>query len=284
VIPAAFDYTAPTDVDEAIGLLRGGGARPLAGGHALIPDLKHRRARPRLLVDLAGIPDLHGIDVAPDGTVTIGAMTTSAEVEHDPGLAAAVPLLTGAAPVISDPLIRNRATLGGSLAEADPRSDWPPVLLAAGATVHLRGPDGTRALAVDEFLTPRAGARTAVRPAEVLVAVTLDADAGPGIYLKRHDPASGYAQLGVAAAVRLDEGGVCRRARVAITGATDAPTRLDAVEQRLLGEPLSADSIAAASRLADGFPVVSYGMAPAEYLRAILPVQIERALHRLSSG
>jgi aerobic carbon-monoxide dehydrogenase medium subunit len=284
VIPAAFDHAAPATLDEAIELLRAGDARALAGGHALIPDLKHRRARPGLLVDLAGIPDLHGIDVAPDGLVTIGAMTTSAEIEHDRGLAATVPLLTGAAPVISDPLIRNRATLGGSLAEADPRSDWPPVLLAAGATVHLRGPDGTRALAVEEFLTPRPGARTALRPAEVLVAVTLDADPEPGTYLKRHDPASGYAQLGVATAVHVDGDGVCRRARVAITGATAAPVRLAAVEDRLIGEPFTRETITAASRLVDGVAVVAHGLAPAEYLRAILPVQVERALHRLRSG
>src|SRR5262249_45577275 len=156
--------------------------------------------------------------------VRIAAMTTSAEIEHSPDIARHAPLLAEAAAVISDPLIRNRATLGGSLAQASPRGDWPAVVLAADATVHLRSRGGDRAVpAMDFFTGGDAGtgtSSTAMRRDELLTAVTVPA-VGAGTrsaYLKRMHPASGHAMLGVAVAARFDTGGTCPDCRIPITG------------------------------------------------------------------
>ena len=171
MIPVAFDYLCPATVIEALEMARlDEGAMFIAGGHALLPPRKLRRAAPRSLIDLGRIAELRGIEIlangdspqlgdnsAPGRSVRIGAMTTSAEIEYSPDVARVAPLLPRAAAVISDPLIRNRATLGGSIAEADPHGDWPPVVLAVGATVHLRSSDGERALPASEFFTNGGG-------------------------------------------------------------------------------------------------------------------------------
>ena len=168
MIPAGFDYLQPTSIDEALEMMSlDPHAIFLAGGHALLPESKLRHTRPSTLIDLGRIAELRGIEVVEDpkapqeragdrGTgrlVRIGAMTTSADIEYSPDIARTVPLLPTRPPLISDPLIRNRATLGGSLAAADPPGDWPPVVLAADATVHLRSRGGERAVPAREFFT-----------------------------------------------------------------------------------------------------------------------------------
>src|SRR5262249_51078842 len=187
VIPAGFDYLRPATIAEALEMAsRAEDATFLAGGHALLPEWKLGRTGPSTVIDLGRIAELRGIEIsrggAPDAdgkggpgeVVRIGAMTTSAEIAYSAGIARAVPLLPQAAAVISDPLIRNRATLGGSLAEADPRGDWPPVVLAAGATIHLRSHTGERTVPASDFFSQNGAGSgagpTALRPGELVIA------------------------------------------------------------------------------------------------------------------
>lgn len=185
----------------------------------------------------ASLSSLRGIALPRQGAgvATIGAMVTQAEIEHDPALTAAVPLLAEAAAVAADPLVRNRGTFGGALAEADPRADWPAVALALDATVRLRGPDGERVVPADEFLA--GPGRTTRRPSEVLTAVEvpIGAQGTRSAYAKRTHPASGYALVGVAVVTDVIDGtiGACR---VAVTGAGRRPLRALAAEATLGGE------------------------------------------------
>jgi len=305
VIPAGFDYLRPATVAEALELASvNENARYLAGGHALLPERKLRRAGPSTLIDLGRIAELRRIEVLedralpqPDGSggpgrvVRIGAMTTSAEIEYSPDIARYTPLLAEAAAVISDPLIRNRATLGGSLAEADPHGDWPPVVLAAGATVHLRSRDGDRAVPAREFFTADSEGHgtgfTALRPGELLTAVTVPAVGARtrSTYLKRMHPASGHAMIGVAVAATFDTGETCRECRIAITGTATIATRAVSAEDRLTGSRLTPDTIEAAAGAANnGIAFTGDAFGSGAYLAELLPVYVSRALSRIASG
>jgi carbon-monoxide dehydrogenase medium subunit len=296
VIPASFDYLRPDTVDEVLEMASlDEAAMFLAGGHALLPERKLRHTAPRTLIDLGDIAELRGIEVlescdgAPDA-VRIGAMTTSAEIEYSPDVARSAPLLGQAATVISDPLIRNRATLGGSLAEADPHGDWPPVVLAVGATMHLRSRDSERALPASEFFTTGGdgyGSRsTALRPGELLTAVTVPVtDArSRATYLKRMHPASGHAMLGVAVAATFDADEICRECRIAITGAETVATRAASAEGRLIGSRLTPDVIDAAADAAyDGIAFTGDAFGSAGYLAELLPIYVSRALSQIAT-
>ncbi|GHF08730.1 carbon monoxide dehydrogenase [Amycolatopsis deserti] len=278
MIPAAFDYVSPGNLAEVLGLLRDEGATLLAGGHALLPAMKLRRQRPRLLVDLARVAELRGITTGP--TVTLGAMTTTGEIERDALLRAAVPLLPRAAAVIADPLIRNRATVGGSVVRADTAGDWPALALAAGATLHLRSADAQRAVPAEEFFSD-----PELRPGEVLTHLTMPAFTGDtrSTYLKRMHPASGYAVLGVAVVAAVGEDGRCTGCRIGITGAAATAFRATAAEQHLLGRPLSPETIVEAVATQSAVPVNHFGddFASAGYRRHLLPVYLRRALTAL---
>ncbi len=308
MIPAGFDYLRPATVAEALELASvNENARYLAGGHALLPERKLRRAGPSTLIDLGRIAELRRIEVLedralpqPDGSggsggpgrvVRIGAMTTSAEIEYSPDIARYTPLLAEAAAVISDPLIRNRATLGGSLAEADPHGDWPPVVLAAGATVHLRSRDDERAVPAGEFFTANSDGHgtgsTALRPGELLTAVAVPAAGARtrSTYLKRMHPASGHAMIGVAVAAAFDAGDTCRECRIAITGTATIATRAVRAEDRLIGARLTPDTIeAAADAASNGIAFTGDAFGSATYLAELLPVYVSRALSRIASG
>jgi aerobic carbon-monoxide dehydrogenase medium subunit len=302
VIGTDFDYLRPASVGEALDMAsRHKDARFLAGGHALLPDWKLGRTSPPTLIDLSRIAELRGIEVLSnsgpardDGgagaVVRIAAMTTSAEIEHSPDVAHHAPLLAEAAAVISDPLIRNRATLGGSLAEASPRGDWPPVVLAVDSTVHLRSRDGERAVPARDFFTRgRTGTgrgSTALRPGELLTAVTVPAADGRtrSTYLKRMHPASGHAMIGVAVAAVLDTGGTCRDCRIAVTGTATAATRALRAEAEIADSVLSPESIEAAAQAARGeiaFTGDEFGSAA--YLAELLPIYVGRALSHLAT-
>jgi aerobic carbon-monoxide dehydrogenase medium subunit len=305
VIPAGFDYLQPTSINEALEMMSlHPHARFLAGGHALLPESKLRYTRPSILIDLGRIAELRGIEVVDDAVapheggnngagrlVRIGAMTTSAEIEYSPDLARTVPLLSKAAAVISDPLIRNRATLGGSLAAADPRGDWPPVVLASDATVHLRSRDGERAVSAGDFFTsdgaePGAGP-TVMRPGELLTAVTVPAvdTRARSVYLKRMHPASGHAMIGVAVAITLDTDETCRACRIAIAGAGAVATRAVAAEAQLLGSRLSAEAVERAANAAnDGIEFVGDAFGSATFLAALLPIYVSRALSQVATA
>jgi aerobic carbon-monoxide dehydrogenase medium subunit len=313
VTPAGFDYLQPTSISEALEMVSlHQDATFLAGGHALLPDSilpeSHRRHRlPSTLIDLGRIVELHGIEVVEDAgsphggdssgdgggagrLVRIGAMTTTADIEYSPDIARTVPLLSKAAAVISDPLIRNRATLGGSLAEADPHGDWPPVVLATDATMQLRSGHGERAVpAGDFFIRDQAGPgsrSTTLRPGELLIAVTVPAvDARTrSTYLKRMHPASGHAMLGVAVAVTVDADQTCRDCRIAITGAGAVATRAIRAEAQLVGSRLTPEAIEGAANAAnDGIEFIGDTFGSAAHLAELLPIYLNRALSRLTT-
>ena len=304
MIPAGFDYLRPATIAEALQMAgHHEDARFLAGGHALLPRWKLRRTGPATVIDLGRIAELRGIEVSgdgsaaeaggsgkPGGVVRIGAMTTSAEIEHSAGVARAAPLLPRAAAVISDPLIRNRATLGGSLAEASPDGDWPPVVLAADATIHLHSRDGERTVpARDFFTTDGAGASknaTTLRRGELLTAVTVPAFTARtrSVYLKRMHPASGHAMLGVAVAATFAADGTCRDCRIAITGTATVARRAARAESRLTGSRLTPETIqAAADAATDGITFTGDLFGSAAYLAQLLPIYLSRALAEIAT-
>jgi aerobic carbon-monoxide dehydrogenase medium subunit len=304
LIPVGFDYLRPATIAEALEMASGHeDATFLAGGHALLPEWKLGRTGPSTVIDLGRIAELRGIEVHSDGgtpeaggsgrpgrAVRIGAMTTSAEIEYSADIDRAAPLLPRAAAVISDPLIRNRATLGGSLAEASPSGDWPPVVLAADATIHLRSRDGERAVAArDFFTTDLAGfgtKATTLRPGELLTAVTVPATSAltRSTYLKRMHPASGHAMIGVAAAATFDTSETCHHCRIAITGVSAIATRAVRAEERLVGSRLTGDVIEAAANVAaDGIAFTGDAFGSAAYLAELLPIYVNRALAQIAA-
>lgn len=305
MIPAGFDYLRPATVAEALEMASSEeNATFLAGGHALLPKRKLRKAGPSTLIDLGRIAELRRIEILqdrvpprPDGqrglgkVVRIGAMITSAEIEYSPEIARYAPLLAEAAVLISDPLIRNRATLGGSLAQADSHGDWPPVVLAAGATVHLRSRDGERAVPARDFFTIGSGGRgsgsTVLRRGELLTAVTVPTIGARtrSTYLKRMHPAAGHAMIGVAVAAAFDTGETCRECRVAVTGTATVATRAAGAEDRLTASRLTPDVIEAAADAAnDGIAFTGDAFGSAAYLAELLPVYVNRALSLIASA
>ena len=218
-------------------------------------------------------------------------MATSAEIEYSADIARAAPLLPRAAAVISDPLIRNRATLGGSLAEASPRGDWPAVVLAAAATLQLRSRDGERAVPAGDFFTTDgtgpSGKATTLRRGELLTAVTVPA-AGPltrSAYLKRMHPASGHAMIGVAVAATFDTSETCIQCRIALTGVSAIATRAARAEEHLVGSRPTADVVEAAANLAtDGIAVTGDAFGSAAYLAELIPIYVNRALAQIAAS
>ncbi len=241
--PAEFDYHRPTSLDEALSLI-GDEARPLAGGHSLIPLMKFRLSTPAALVDLAGVPGLG--EISANGGLTIGALATHREVAESDAVRSACPVLAEAAGLIGDPQVRNRGTLGGSIAHADPAADYPTLLKTLGATISVAGPNGTREIAADDFFVGLF--TTALNPDELVTSVAVPAAAaGTGAaYVKHHHPASRYAVAGVAAVVTV-EGGNCTAARVTVGGVTATPTAASAAAESLVGGPVSDEAIAAAA-------------------------------------
>jgi aerobic carbon-monoxide dehydrogenase medium subunit len=300
MIGTDFDYMRPDSVSEALEMAsRHEDARFLAGGHALLPEWKLGRTRPPTLIDLGRIAELRGVEVLRGGqppaggagiTVRIAAMTTSAEIEHSSDIARHAPLLTEAAAVISDPLIRNRATLGGSLAEASPSGDWPPVVLATDATMHLRSRDGERTVPARNFFTRDGAARgagsTALRHGELLTSVTVPA-AGTrsrSTYLKRMHPASGHAMIGVAVAATFNTDQTCHDCRIAITGTATVATRAARAEDRLTGSRLTPEVIQVAADAAnDGITFSGDAFGSPAYLAKLLPICVSRALTQIAA-
>jgi carbon-monoxide dehydrogenase medium subunit len=279
MIPARFDYVAPTSLDEALSALQSGGedAKVLAGGHSLLPLMKLRLAAPSLLVDLRQVPGLAGIQ-RENGTVRIGAMTRHVEVANgDLGLASA------AAITIADPQVRNRGTLGGSLAHGDPASDMPAVLLACDGSVTIRGQGGQREVAAadlfQDFLT------TAVGDDEILTEIRLPAMDGYGFgYQKFNRRKEDWAMVAACALVKRAGDGTCEDVRIGLTHMGAVPLRATAAEQALRGRPLDAGSIAAAAdEAAEGTNPPADLNATADYKRHLARVLTRRALTDASS-
>lgn len=277
--PSQFDYQRPGSVKEAVAILAADpDAKVIAGGHSLLPAMKLRLAMPSTLVDIARISGLAGISVS-GGAATIGAMTTYADIEASRELASAFPVIAETVRIVGDPSVRSRGTLGGSLAHSDPAADFTAVMLALGASVSVTGSSGDRTISTDDLFVDLL--TTSLAADEILTSISIPAQNGAkAAYEKHAHPASGYAVVGVAAAIKVD-GGTIASARVAVTGATSKATRATAFENALVGKPATADAIAqAAASAADGLELNGDVYASAEYRAQLIKVLGKRAVSR----
>jgi carbon-monoxide dehydrogenase medium subunit len=280
VIPPEFDYVAPQSLDEALQALSEGGedAKLLAGGHSLLPLMKLRLAAPTLLVDLRRVPGLDGVE-RDGGAVRLGAM-----VRHHAVATGGLGLASAAAATIADQQVRNRGTIGGTLAHGDPASDMPAVLLAAEGSVVVRGEGGEREIAAadlfQDYLT------TAVGPGEIITEVRLPALEGYGHgYRKFNRRQEDWAMVAVCALVRRASDGSCEDVRVGLTHMASTPLRATAVEEALRGQPLDAQSLAAAAeQAAEGTDPPADLNATADYKRHLARVLCRRALEDAAGG
>jgi aerobic carbon-monoxide dehydrogenase medium subunit len=279
--PASFDYFAPTTLDEALSLLGeyGEDAKVLAGGQSLIPLMKLRFASPRALVDINGISELGQLEEE-GGGLRIGALVRHKACERSELLRARYGTLGDAAPMISDPIVRNLGTVGGSLAHADPQGDWGSVMLAIRAEIIVRGPSGTRTIPVDEFF--QGPFETALEPTEILTGVRIPdpgARAG-GTYLKLERKVGDFATVGVAVHVAFSNGSV-DRAGIALTGVGPKNLRAEAAEQALAGHALDDGAISEAARLAAEAAEARTDVRGTEaYKRNVVRVFVERGLRK----
>ncbi|HWL99492.1 MAG TPA: xanthine dehydrogenase family protein subunit M [Nocardioidaceae bacterium] len=277
MIPAAFDYHAPTSLDEALRLLGSSDdVKVLAGGQSLIPVMRLRLAAPETVVDLGKIDQLRGIREDGDALV-IGAMTPHAVVAKDPLVHEHARVLAEAAKTVADPQVRHRGTFGGSLVHADPAGDMPAPALALGAEFVVAGSGGTRTVAADDFF--EGIFTTAVGEDEVLVEVRIPKHTGwGGHYEKFTRVAQQWSIVAVGAAVRV-EGGNIAEARIGLTNMGSTPIRARAVEEALAGQPASAEAVrAAAARAAEGTDPPSDTNGDADYRRHLASVLTGRAV------
>ena len=275
---AQTTYHRASSVSEAVQFLSGNeGAKVLAGGHSLIPLMKLRLASPAALVDIGRIEALKGIS-AGDGGLSIGALTTHAEIAASDLVKEHAPLLAEAAALVGDPAVRNRGTIGGNVSHADPASDLPTVLTALGATFNVAGPSGERTIAASEF--PTGLLENALEENEILTGVSVPSAPSGSAYVKFPHPASRYAVVGVAVILSVD-GGTCSSASVVVGGVETMPTRAASVEAALAGSDLSDGALdAAAEAVAGDFggDPISDIFASAEYRKAMAAVYLRRAL------
>lgn len=278
MIPAAFDYVASTTVDDAVRALSEGGedAKVIAGGQSLLPVLRMRLAAPSKLIDLGRIAALRGVREDGD-TLVVGAMTTHYDVQRDPLVVEHATLLSLATNTVADPQVRHRGTFGGSLAHADPAADLPAVALALDAEMVLHGMDGRRTVPAAEFFTDFF--TTALRPGELLVEVRLPKKTGwSAHYEKFNRVAQAWSIVAVAATVRV-EGSSIAEARVALANMAATPLRATAVEQALVGQPATAETIkAAATHAAEGTSPATDGDGDAAYRQHLAQVLTSRAV------
>jgi len=278
VYPSRFDYVAPTSLEEVVEALgERDGAKVVAGGQSLIPVLKLRIASVDTVVDINRVPGLDGIDDGPDG-LTIGALVRHADAERSPALRTRYGVLGSTAPLVSDPLVRNRGTVCGSLAHADPQGDWGSAMLAARATVVARGPSGEREIPIDElFLGPFS---TTLAGDEVVTAVRVP-DPGArtgGAYLKLERKVGDFASAGVGVQVTLDNGNV-GQVGIGLTGVGPTNLRATAAEDALRGREPTEDAIGEAAALAAAAAEpMSDHRGTAEYKRNVVRVFCARGL------
>ncbi|HEV8395900.1 MAG TPA: xanthine dehydrogenase family protein subunit M [Vicinamibacterales bacterium] len=277
MIPTHFDYARATSLDDAIARLgaSAGGAKLLAGGHSLIPLMKLRLSEPTTLIDIARIPGLSGI-MEKDGKIQIGAGTTHHAVATSALLTEKCPALADTAATIGDPQVRNRGTIGGSLAHADPAADYPAILVALDAEIHVKGKGGWRSVKASDFFQ---GLFTVnLQPDEIIAGVHVKPQKAAA-YAKLHQRASHFAIVGVGASLEVS-GGKISAARVGLTGASTHALRLANVETALTGQALSDATIDAAAAVAgDGLDDLNADIhASANYRRQMIKVFTKRAL------
>ena len=277
MIPSAFEYERATSVDDAIAKLAatGGTGKLIAGGHSLVPLMKLRLNEPTTLIDIARISALVGIREL-DGLIEIGAGTVHHDVATSALLRAQCPVVSDTAATIGDPQVRNRGTIGGSLAHADPAADYPAMLLAVDAQIHLQGAGGPRVVAAEDFFQDLF--TVDLGPDEIITAVRF-APVRAAAYAKLYQRASRFAIVGVAAALEVTDG-VISAARVGLTGALSSAVRLSGVETALVGQPATAETVAtAATGAGAALSDVSADLHASEaYRRAMVSVFTKRAL------
>ncbi|WP_199435346.1 FAD binding domain-containing protein [Qaidamihabitans albus] len=284
MIPAPFDYVAPSTVDEAVRALVDAGedAKVIAGGQSLLPVLRMRLAAPTTLVDLGRIAELRGVREDGDALV-IGSMTTHYDVQRDPLIGEHAALLARATDTVADPQVRHRGTFGGSIAHADPAGDLLAPALALDAEMLVAGPAGRRTVPAadffDDFFT------TAMSPEEILVEVRVPKHTGwHAHYEKFNRVAQAWSMVAVAATVRT-EGGTIAEARVGLTNMASVPVRARGVEQALVGQAATPETIrAAAEHAAEGTNPTVDGNADVEYRQQLARVLTGRAISAAMAG
>src|SRR5688572_14218254 len=280
MIPAQFDYQAPATLEEAVSLIASDpdGARVLAGGHSLIPAMKLRLAQPQLLVDIARIKSLAYIREEGD-QILIGATTTHYQLESSDLLKNICPLLPACAGSIGDVQVRNKGTIGGSLAHSDPAGDWPAAALALSAELVLKGPNGERTVKADSFFIDLL--TTDIQPGEILREIRIEKPSGQfgQAYQKVPHPASGFAVVGVAVHLELSADGSCGAAGIGVTGVGAKAYRAQAVEAALAGQSLDDRTITAAvAHVCNGVDPNSDLYASGEYRCHLAQVHTRRAI------
>jgi carbon-monoxide dehydrogenase medium subunit len=282
MIPAAFDYHRPASLDEAVGLLAryGDGAKVLSGGMSLLPALKLRLGSVAHLVDIGRIPGLEYVKEE-SGLLKIGGATRQATLERSELIAAKLPILRDAVVLIADPLVRNRATVGGNLANGDPANDLPAIMIALGATLVARGPKGERSIAANQFY--KGIYATALAPDEILteIRVPVPPPRSAGAYLKLKRKVGDFAVAAAAVQVTLDAKGGIERAGIALTNAGETPIEAADAAQSLAGKAPDEKTIAEAARMAaaKSSPSADH-RGSVEYKREMARVLVGRALRK----
>jgi aerobic carbon-monoxide dehydrogenase medium subunit len=284
--PSRFRYEAPHSLDEALGLLREGDddAKVLAGGQSLVPLMKLRFASPELIVDINNVPGLayHRLDA--DGTLRVGALCRHADLERSELLRGSQPTMAAAAPLIADPIVRNRGTLVGSLCHADPQGDWASVMVALGGSIVARGPRGRRTIPVADFVV--GPFQNLLDPDEIAIEAVVPATAGSraGGYLKLERRVGDFATVGVAVAIETS-GEMVTRAGIGLTGVGGATINAAEAAAALTGRPLTAESIGQAAGLAAAAarPRTDH-RGSAEYKRHMVATFVKRILSTSNHG
>jgi carbon-monoxide dehydrogenase medium subunit len=279
MIPAAFEYYAPRSLDEAVKYLaeHRDDVKILSGGQSLMPLLKMRLSKPAYIVDIGRIPGLDAISAEGD-KIVIGALVTHAQIEDSGLLKEKCPLLSQTATTIADVQVRNRGTLGGSIAHADPAGDWPAAILALEAEIKLTGPNGERWIKADDFFLGLL--MSALEPDEIVTAIKVPVTGNDKTaYLKAAPRSSGFAVVGVAVRLGVNGAGTCARAAVAITGVSDKAYRAGRVEQMLAGNKLDEKTIvAAAAEATRNIDVIEDINGSSEYRTQLTRVYVQRAI------
>jgi aerobic carbon-monoxide dehydrogenase medium subunit len=278
--PAPFDYVAPTSLDEALAALadRGDEARVLAGGQSLIPMMKLRLATPAALIDINRVPGLDGIEEV-DGHLTIGALVRNSDVVRSELVGRANTTVAAAAPWISDPIVRNRGTVCGSIAHCDPEGDWNSVMLAVGAEVVARSTTGERIIPIADFIADFF--TNSLQPGEMVTQVRVPKQAGRagGTYIKLERKVGDYATAAVATHLRLDDTGRIAEAGIAMTSVAPVNRKATDAEELLVGEMPSPELFdQAAEAAAAASEPESNVRGPAEYKRDLVRVFTRRGL------
>ena len=278
MIPAAFDYHRPQDLDGVISLLQehGDDARVIAGGHSLIPLMKLRMAEIPHLIDLQSIKELTGIETG--SKIRIGAMTTQSDIINDASLASLAPILKEASLQIADPQVRYMGTVGGNVANGDPGNDMPGLMQCLDASFQLRGPDGGREVKAREFY--HAAYMTEREDDEVMVAVTFDAPEGGYAYEKQKRKIGDYATA-AAAVILSKEGTVCKDASIAMTNLSDTPIFCSAASESLVGTAVSAEDIKkAVGAMLEAIDPAEDNRGPVEFKKHAASIVLTRAIER----